>query len=1370
MRHGLDPSNWSKIEREAQSPPRDKNTWHNWAEILGLKQGSKDWQTFLDFAEKESGKTPVKKLLDQGNASILVPPPLTTRPEKLPLGDPSFSWAQFEAFARDLVSKLDGVTECHHYGAQGSKQNGIDLDAKLTDGKHWVFQCKQVRKFTAGDAKKAITKTTYKASKFVILVACEVGSGARDFIAEEPKWELWDVRDISQRVRALGMEKARALVERHLGTGWRKLFLGLDTLSPFISPEKYFDRLLQPDRLFNHAWNLVGRVDVLAELDSFVRSQERVAVMSGRGGIGKSKLLQSFTADPLRSNSDRMVWFVQEELSLTPEAFDEIPLRPTLLIVDDAHRRDDLPLLLAYVKRQNDVKLLFSSRPQGIDVLQGLLSRSGFDRTEVRILTELKHLDRPNLTSLAKQALGPQHAHLADQLAALTRDCPLVTVVGGKLLAQRAINPALLERDEHFRFTVLNRFRDEMLGKIGQENAPFYRALLELISATAPFYSDDKKFAELAAAYLEANLDNPKEATPEKVVVAIGQLEKVGLLLRRGRTLRITPDVLADHILANLCMAPNSVPTGAAEKLFDHFLQHTPERVLRNLAELDWRIERSSGKGIDLLAKIWNKLENDFLVGNSHKRLRLLDVVKQAAYFQPGQALGYVRLAYGALTKPSANEAVESFPLSNESLMTELPEILQRAAYSMDYLPDCCELLWRLGRSDTRELNPYPHHAIRVLQSLAEYRLTKPLAFNEIVLDCVDTWLQDPGAFDFAHSPLSILDELLEKSGDSSKSEGGMFVVDVFLIDPKSTRRLRSRALQILSRSARNAKPKVAISILESLRGVLGDRFRMGAIPDSSEYFRLWLPEKLEALECIQEIAAEASSSLVHWKALQILEWPSREDPQPEVRKKTQEIIGGVPDSFQLRLTRALANDTLLFHRLSLKPDDENWQQQANEREKLDNEFRAGVSAECAANLQRESLFSTIDRCLRDMDEARFSSWPNHLLFELAKSYPDAAARLIDSILASPDTPLARFFHVILDGIGSRSKKTLSAFIHKAHAVGGPMIQWSLAHYYWFSNRETIPSETDLGILKELIRSDDPQTSRLAIESLAFLAKKDPELSFQLAVEAPIQGQQSRASAVCHAFTRAFGIDPDRLSSDQLVRLLVQFDAVPDLEDHWIQQFLSFAATRVPLATVELFIRRIEHRADAKDSAFRPIPFHVAVDFQSLAKHPKYADLLRRIRDLTLKPSWHFAYFASDLFWSVARNQMALEVLREWAESNQKDRVVNAAHILEKAGNNFVFANPDFVSMILKRAAAIDDECYHAVFAYLHSSAITGSKSGVVGQPMPRDVEIREKACLLVKRFQAQPKVRTFYESLAKGAETCIRNDRQEFEETFGDD
>ena len=80
-----------------------------------------------------------------------ISPPVLARPEQLPLNDPNFSWEKFEAFCREFVSSLPDVEQVHHYGKRGNRQRGIDLVAKLRDGREWVFQCKRLEKFFGGN-------------------------------------------------------------------------------------------------------------------------------------------------------------------------------------------------------------------------------------------------------------------------------------------------------------------------------------------------------------------------------------------------------------------------------------------------------------------------------------------------------------------------------------------------------------------------------------------------------------------------------------------------------------------------------------------------------------------------------------------------------------------------------------------------------------------------------------------------------------------------------------------------------------------------------------------------------------------------------------------------------------------------------------------------------------------------------------------------------------------------------------------------------------------------------------------------------------------------------------------------------------------
>jgi transcriptional regulator with XRE-family HTH domain len=55
---GHDPSNWSKIERGVNPPPKDEITLARWAADLGLQSGTDEWKDFMDAAAVSRGLIP----------------------------------------------------------------------------------------------------------------------------------------------------------------------------------------------------------------------------------------------------------------------------------------------------------------------------------------------------------------------------------------------------------------------------------------------------------------------------------------------------------------------------------------------------------------------------------------------------------------------------------------------------------------------------------------------------------------------------------------------------------------------------------------------------------------------------------------------------------------------------------------------------------------------------------------------------------------------------------------------------------------------------------------------------------------------------------------------------------------------------------------------------------------------------------------------------------------------------------------------------------------------------------------------------------------------------------------------------------------
>ena len=65
LKHDLDPGNISKLERTVLGPPQEMQKLKEYAKYLGIKEGSREWHTFVDLASAGAGKIPQDILTDK---------------------------------------------------------------------------------------------------------------------------------------------------------------------------------------------------------------------------------------------------------------------------------------------------------------------------------------------------------------------------------------------------------------------------------------------------------------------------------------------------------------------------------------------------------------------------------------------------------------------------------------------------------------------------------------------------------------------------------------------------------------------------------------------------------------------------------------------------------------------------------------------------------------------------------------------------------------------------------------------------------------------------------------------------------------------------------------------------------------------------------------------------------------------------------------------------------------------------------------------------------------------------------------------------------------------------------------------------------
>lgn len=606
----------------------------------------------------------------------------------------------------------------------------------------------------------------------------------------------------------------------------------------FTTPSEFFAPFESgAPRLCDFKQTLRGRDAQLQALSGFLADPASiVGVLSGRGGIGKSKLLH----DWVKTVTNRTILYLREDAEWHAEAAKEIPTGDALIVADDAHRFDFLDRLMLLVRNLNqrqNVKVLLGTRPSGNDRIDATLSIR-FDSPQVTRFAQLERVATQSVREIALEVLGPAHAQYAHALAAVSADTPLVTVVGGRLIARGEIVPALLANEEDFRHQVFDRFLAEY-EQLLPRGAVDWRMLLNLVAALGPLSPNATHFVEPAAEILRIR--------PDEVRSALDQLERYGLLLRGGRLIRIVPDLLSDFLLEGACLTGAGESTGHSDFIFKTFQSNYLSNILRNLGELDWRItQRNPDQGTRLLDGIWNEIENMFESGDASVRVQLFKSVKEPAFFQPLRVLRLIRCALendAATVQLWSDRAV-----TQEHVLREIPPLLKAISFHLNHIEEGAEILWRLAQSDTRAPHQYPDHSRRVLEEMAEYGRYKPVRYNDWMADFAARMCRDPHAFKEDFTPLSIVDKLLAKGGEFTESEGFTISLGGFSLNFPAVRPVREKALVIVEICLNAEDAKIALRATKSIAHVLSGFLPMIGHVVSEEEIRWQLDERLAIL------------------------------------------------------------------------------------------------------------------------------------------------------------------------------------------------------------------------------------------------------------------------------------------------------------------------------------------------------------------------------------------------------------------------------------------------------------------------------------------------------------------------------------------
>lgn len=1283
--------------------------------------------------------------------AIILKPKEPVRPllTTLPLSELPFD--RFEQFSADLISYLNPENEVsvHRYGAQGHKQKGADIIAVKNGRKEGVYQCKRVQQFGPTAVKKAVQETSLQAEKYYLLLTRPATPAAREEVFKHQNWSLWDVEDISQLVRKMPLEKSLRLVGTYFPGGWRKQFLGVDTPGPWLITDEFFQRF-SGDQIFTHSWQFVGRQETLDSISKFLTDQEqKVSVISGTGGSGKTRLIREVAsiAEKKLGYEVRFLGIGRRPTVENYELLGEIP--KLLVIIDDAHERIDMAEVIDSIHRSQPVaKIIIALRPYGFSQLSSDLRRIGVHPSEFPSW-EIEDLKFQEAEKLAQEILGKDfNQNVARRLANLTKDCPLITVVGAGLVKRGQLDVQRLESDDSIK-EILSAFRNTFVENSKHGDSDTLNALLNAVSALQPFPLNDPNFRTALEKLCGRHWD--------ELMPYIQRLEDTGVFLRRGNSLRIVPDLLGDVILAEACFdAKSSDSTGYIERLHGDLADKALQHLIVNATRVDWQINGAKPGARSLVDFLWPTIISEFQASDYDGRLTVMKLLQKVAYFQPEQALALVRLAINQpvikLKEVSEEPLEDLFSTDYEYVLNEIPSVLKQVAYNVDLLDQASDILWELAKKDLRRTNQHPDHPLRVLQDLASYDVWKPTFFNEKMVDIAMRWFEEEGAS--PHSPFDVLEELLSTEGSDTFSEGATMTFRPFAIKIRAVKQIRERVIDTAFSEAEHPDIKRAARAINAIgEGIHYPAGMFGRIVSDKERAR-WTRIFVDIITRLGKLAGKTNlDPSLGIKIQKSLRWHAKYSTT-ETKEAALDALKFIPQSLEYRLALALHSGwgDLVFEEV------EDYKLRDQKRQRWYKE----LSEEITADRSDEAIVDLLETRLGAQQKALESDGaPGSFMWVLAETKPSIGRVICQRIIHDPRSVLVGVLPIVFSRMMESASADSLSLVPALLLTKDPVVIRSIAQALgWNRGTREDLSQAEFDLLVKLAEHPDEYVRSSVARVVHYIAAKHRDKAIELVSAIKFSDSAYVTKELFSLFGKHGVLKWEELPAEQAEIIWRQLKITPSIEDYSISEFLSDVSERDPKGVLELLKSRIEYEeAKPRGKEFRALPFdwEHQLHFQ---KQASFQQLLREIRDWIAEnpDSWVRAMEGSKLFQGVAGeyNDPVIEVLEEAVYSGLPNQLEAVAWILREAPKDLVWNNVRFIENILEAAKKLGEERLRSVGSNLISAVESDVRSGKLGEPFQADIQQREKALKMAESLTPGSLVEKFYRTLAESAERNI--------------
>jgi transcriptional regulator with XRE-family HTH domain len=1240
----------------------------------------------------------------------------------------ALSETSFERFCTALVEKLYPDAKVNHFGDKGHKQYGIDIEAIFASDKYFAFQCKRHASFGSGKIKIAVEALTRRADKKVIMLSSTASSGARIAMHDYPDWELWDREDITRKLRHLPVTTQVSLVDIYF-PGQRFALLGEHQPSPWQSTEQFFAGTTDLNAGFSQAWQLVGRENELQELTSFANSTNlEVLLLTANGGAGKTRLLRALAENLSEASYPNEIYFLSRE-KLTAKSFEDLGAGGKLLICDDAHERDDVILISEYVANdKNNAKLIFSLRQYGLTHLKQLAKNLMLsDATEIK----LGKLTLEQLTNLATQALGHFNAdeNYAAQLANYTRDCPLATVIGAKVLASKTNKPAFLLSEDTFRSELMARLKTQVVEDVSKGlDEKAVGKTLSCIALLQPIHDKDITVLGAIADITKLELHEVKQI--------VKRLKEAGIVFTRAEKSRVAPDLLGDFLIEDACIDEYGHSTGFAEKVFDAVESPYIENVLLNLGRLDWRKSNGDTRNSHLMDDLWKRLKWE-----QEYYSPMVDAAITVAYYQPHRALAFARRL-----------------ISENHIGEPVVEIISNAAYNYDFLFEACELLWRIGKEDDRRENTNPHHAMRVLKEFAAPRPNKPIEYITSVVDFAIGLMSLDENWRSLHTPVDILIGALTTEGHTTTSTMRKITMHPFIIAQQAMALERKRIIHVLIDLLSHKDVRRAFEAAKALRSAL--RFPHGSFGarTSDENYAHWTEEFKQTLEEINTFLYEnAVAPAVLTRLAESVSLHAHYDG----------VTTPLAKRIMVRLDSGLRAKTI---RMLI----DGWghmTRRTNNNGIIDGQEKmlSEVSNEILAEYPKpDTLRLFIEGCLAEIAETKceIHGAAFILIRNLAAACAPFAKELVTHAKASPQSVMLEFAGFGLAELLRLDYDAAEILVNEILNEGDNENLWIVAKAYAQYKPIASYTEADKNALRLIVSSTQKRVLSFGADAAHQAFEIDPSLGITLFSTANLALDEQVAHNFLLWIVGSKTGPYEWFASTQIEAIFRRFEHLPTLNDYWVQEFIKLSLKKVPEITLRFLMRRIEHSVAIDDWQYGHMEMRTREDSWEFSTRTDASVWLEKLLDWAFEKegnkifNYRFGQFVGSLF--APFDAAFTTTLETWGFNKTRLHFDIVVSVLNEAKPTFVFEQTSFVKRFLQNAQLFGDETLSSATSTLYASATTGMRQGIPGEPFPEDIALLDNTKRMLLSLSSTEPTYKLYNAIKNYAERAIDDQRRD--------